>query len=106
MSPTEEDFIRFYRDAVIAGHDDPAAETMRHFNLSHDYVIRLLNEPIAGYEGQDTGNWKSGERCYPGNEREIARLQAPHPSGALWLHEIKHDGFRVSRASVHTPRGR
>jgi hypothetical protein len=24
MSPKEEDFIRFYRDAVIAGHDDPA----------------------------------------------------------------------------------
>jgi hypothetical protein len=32
MSPKEEDFIRFYRDAVIAGQDDPAAETMRHFN--------------------------------------------------------------------------
>jgi hypothetical protein len=31
MSPKEEDFIRFYRDAVIAGHDDSAAETMRHF---------------------------------------------------------------------------
>jgi hypothetical protein len=44
MSPKEEDFIRFYRDAVIAGHDDPAAETMRHFNLSRDYIVRLLNE--------------------------------------------------------------
>jgi hypothetical protein len=62
MSPKNEDFIRFYRDAVIAGHDDPAAETMRHFNLSRDYIVRLLNETIAGCEGQDIRNWKSGER--------------------------------------------
>src|SRR5262249_7634761 len=27
MSPKDEDFIRFYRDAVIAGHNEPAAET-------------------------------------------------------------------------------
>jgi hypothetical protein len=26
MSPKDEDFIRFYRDAVIAGHDDPAGK--------------------------------------------------------------------------------
>jgi hypothetical protein len=62
MSPKEEDFIRFYRDAVIAGHDGAAAETMRHFNLSRDYIVRLLNETIAGCEGQDIRNWKSGER--------------------------------------------
>ena len=30
----DEDCICFYRDAVIAGHDDPAAVTMRRFNLS------------------------------------------------------------------------
>jgi hypothetical protein len=28
----DEDCICFYRDAVIAGHDDPAAVTMRRFN--------------------------------------------------------------------------
>ena len=61
MSPKEEDFIRFYRDAVIAGHDAPAAETMRHFNLSRDYSVRLLNETIVGCEGQDIRNWKSGD---------------------------------------------
>jgi hypothetical protein len=44
MSPKDEEFIRFYRDAVIAGHNEPAAETMRHFNLSRDYIVRLLNE--------------------------------------------------------------
>jgi hypothetical protein len=33
MNQKDEDFICFYRDAVIAGHDDPAAETMHHFNL-------------------------------------------------------------------------
>jgi hypothetical protein len=60
MSPNEEDFIRFYRDAIIAGHDDTAAEAMRHFNLSRDYIVRLLNETIAGCEGQDIRNWKSG----------------------------------------------
>ena len=30
----DADCIRFYRDAVMAGHDLPAAETMRRFNLS------------------------------------------------------------------------
>ena len=43
----DEDCICFYRDAVIAGHDDPAAVTMRRFNLSRDYTVRLLNEAIA-----------------------------------------------------------
>jgi hypothetical protein len=36
MTPKEEDFICFYRDAVIAGHDNPAAQTMR---LSTSLVI-------------------------------------------------------------------
>jgi hypothetical protein len=40
----EDLIIRFYRDAVSAGHETPAAETMLHFNLSHDYTTRLLNE--------------------------------------------------------------
>ena len=65
MNSQDEDFIRFYRDAVIAGLDDPAAETMRHFNLSRDYTVRLLNETIAGCEGQDIRNWKPGERGAP-----------------------------------------
>jgi hypothetical protein len=55
----KEDYIRFYRDAVIAGHEAPAAETMRHFNLSQNYTVRLLNEAIAGCDGQDIRNWKS-----------------------------------------------
>jgi hypothetical protein len=54
MSPKDEDFICLYRDAVIAGHDDPAAETMRRFNLSRDYTVRLLNR----CDGQDIRNWK------------------------------------------------
>jgi hypothetical protein len=54
----DEDCIRFYRDAVIAGRDDPAAETMRRFNLSRDYTVRLLNETIARCDGQDIRNWK------------------------------------------------
>ena len=49
----DEDCICFYRDAVIAGHDDPAAVTMRRFNLSRDYTVRLLNEAIARCDGQD-----------------------------------------------------
>jgi hypothetical protein len=52
MNPKDEDFICFYRDAVLAGHDDPAAETMRCFNLSRDYTVRLLNEAIARCDGQ------------------------------------------------------
>jgi hypothetical protein len=65
MNPKDEEFVRFYRDAVIAGHDTPATETMHHFNLSRDYVVRLLNETIARCEGQDIRNWKSEERRYP-----------------------------------------
>jgi hypothetical protein len=57
MNPKDDDLICFYRDAVIAGHDDPAAETMRRFKLSRDYTVRLLNEAIAGCEGQDIRNW-------------------------------------------------
>ena len=53
MERKDEDFICFYRDAVIAGHDYPAAETMRRFNLSHDLIVRVLNEAISGCEGQD-----------------------------------------------------
>jgi hypothetical protein len=71
MSPKDEDFIRFYRDAVIAGHNEPAAETMRHFNLSRDYIVRLLNETIAGCEGQDIRNWKSGERSFNKHQIEV-----------------------------------
>jgi hypothetical protein len=52
----DEDCICFYRDAVMAGHDDPAAETMRRFN--RDYTVRLLNETIARCDGQDIRNWK------------------------------------------------
>jgi hypothetical protein len=44
MSPKDETSSVFYREAVIAGHGDPAAETMRHFNLSRDYIVRLFNE--------------------------------------------------------------
>ena len=60
----EEDYIRFYRDAVIAGHEAPAAETMRHFNLSKNYTVRLLNEAIAGCDGQDIRNWDLHNRPY------------------------------------------
>ena len=41
----DEDYICFYRDAVIAGHDAPAAETTRRFNHSRDYTVRLLTRP-------------------------------------------------------------
>ena len=38
---------------------------MRHFNLSRDYNVRLLNETITGCEGQDIRNWKPEERGAP-----------------------------------------
>jgi hypothetical protein len=57
----EDLIIHFYRDAVIANHETPAAETMLHFNLSHDYTTRLLNGTIARCEGQDIRNWKPGK---------------------------------------------
>ncbi len=66
MSPKEEDFIRFYRDAVIAGHDAPAAETMRHFNLSRDYTVRLLNEtlPDVRVKTSATGSLENDDAPY------------------------------------------
>jgi hypothetical protein len=54
----DEDFICFYRDAVIAGPDYPAAEAMCRFNLSHDLIVRVLNETVSGWEGQDIRSWK------------------------------------------------
>jgi hypothetical protein len=73
MNPQHEDFICFYREAVIAGHDAPAAETMRRFNLSRDYTIRLLNGAIAGCDGQDIRNWnpsaKTGKMRTPVNHK-------------------------------------
>jgi len=69
MNPKDEDFICFYRDAVIAGHDDPAAETMRRFNLSRDYTVRLLNEEIARCDGQDIRNWNEVARAPLTNAR-------------------------------------
>lgn len=53
----DEDCIRFYRDAVMAGHDAPAAETMHRFTLSRTYTVRLLNEAIARCDGHDIRNW-------------------------------------------------
>ena len=57
MNQKDEDIICFYRDAVIDGHDNPAAETMRRFNLSRNYTVRLLNEAIARCDGLDIRNW-------------------------------------------------
>jgi hypothetical protein len=65
MNPQDEDFICFYRKAVIAGHDAPAAETMRRFNLSRDDTVRLLNEAIAGCDGQDIRNWNPSATTSP-----------------------------------------
>jgi hypothetical protein len=40
--------------------------TMRRFNLSRDYTVRLLNEAIARCDGQDIRNW---------NRRQLKTLQ-------------------------------
>jgi hypothetical protein len=43
----DEDVICFYRDAVIDGHDNPGAETMRRFNLSRDFsAAKLRDRPM------------------------------------------------------------
>jgi hypothetical protein len=90
MNPKDEDFICFYRDAVIAGHDDPAAETMRRFNLSRDYTVRLLNEEIARCDGQDIRNWNEVARApltnarATGNGGYFARSRrSAHPQALL-----------------------
>ena len=44
----DEDCVCFYRDAVIAGHDDPAAVTMRRFKV----IIRFVCE-----RGNRTMRW-------------------------------------------------
>ena len=73
----DEDYICFYRDAVIAGHDAPAAETMRRFNLTRDYTVRLLNEAIARCDGQDIRNWNRRMRSprSPELRRRLKTLQ-------------------------------
>ena len=42
----------------LAGPDYPAAEAMCRFNLSHDLIVRVLNETVSGWEGQDIRSWK------------------------------------------------
>jgi hypothetical protein len=42
---------------VVEEKRSRSQETMRRFNLSRDYTVRLLNEAIAGCEGQDIRNW-------------------------------------------------
>ena len=79
MRAQDEDFVVSIRDAVIAGHDDPAAETMRHVNLARDYIVRLLNETIAGCEGQDIRN-ASGR---PGEAASGQADQAPRQASGL-----------------------
>jgi hypothetical protein len=59
--PKDEDFICFYRTQSSPVTTRPR-RTMRHFNLSRDYIVRMLNETIAGCEGQDIRKWKCGER--------------------------------------------
>ena len=39
----------------------PRQKTMPRFDLSHDLIVRVLNEAISGCEGQDIRNWKEGE---------------------------------------------
>jgi hypothetical protein len=49
MSPKDEEFIRFYRDAVIAGHNEPDAAA--HWSwLTHwlRACIRMLLRSPAG----------------------------------------------------------
>ena len=70
----DEDYICFYRNAVIAGHDAPAAETMRRFNLTRDYTVRLLNEVIARCDGLDIRNWNRQMRS-PERRRRLNTLQ-------------------------------
>ena len=71
----DEDYICFYRNAVIAGHDAPAAETMRRFNLTRDYTVRLLNEAIARCDGQDIRNWNRRMPRSPELRRRLKTLQ-------------------------------
>jgi hypothetical protein len=86
MTPKEEDFICFYRDAVIAGHDNPAAQTMRRFNLSRDYTVRLLNQAIARCDGLDIRNWN--RRISSPESRvdqpAIPALRPVHPGSSSW----------------------
>ena len=74
MMKEDADCICFYRDAVMSGHDEPAAETMRRFNLSRDYTVRLLNEAIARCDGQDIRNWNRRMRS-PEGRRRLKTLQ-------------------------------
>jgi hypothetical protein len=67
MSPKDEDFIRFYRDAVIAGHNEPAAETMRHFNLSRDYIVRRHRPRCALASPVSVGYVRVTEFCLAGS---------------------------------------
>ena len=114
----DEDYICFYRDAVIAGHDAPAAETMRRFNLTRDYTIRLLNEAIARCDGHDIRNWSRRKGVISvrrgaeqGCRRRLATLalytasvrlierRSPDQLGLASLHRSWLLGSRLARCS-------
>jgi hypothetical protein len=57
MNQKDEDFICSIAMQSSPVTKIPPAETMHHFNLSRDYTIRLLNEAIAGCDGQGIRNW-------------------------------------------------
>jgi hypothetical protein len=91
----EEDYIGFYRDAVIGGHDAPAAETMRRFHLSRDYTVRLLNEAIARCDGQDIRNWNRRMRS-PEIRKSRHRIPARSPVSPAFLRTAQ--GSRAEHA--------
>ena len=70
MNSQDEDFIRFYRDAGHRRSRRSRSGNDASLQPLPDYTVRLLNETIAGCEGQDIRNWK------PGNAR---RSYAPSP---------------------------
>ena len=49
-----------------------------------------MRQPSAGIIGAVI-KWQALQHCH----QAIQSYVPEPPSGALWLHEIKHDGFRV-----------
>ena len=71
----DEDYICFYRDAVVAGHDASCAETMRRFNLTRHYTVP------AAERGHRTMRWSGYPQLESTNEVARAASAIEDPSG-------------------------
>jgi len=91
MRPADCCGPRSFRDRNA--RDDPGRHTLLRGELPGSIEIRPAdhqNRPVKWSPRKDNGHWPTGipKPCIPTKAEAV-------PPGSLWLHEIKHDGYRL-----------